>query len=55
MKADSFIGTPTVDPARLEMETNYFGTLSMCRALAPVLAANGSLSSAPGPASPAMT
>jgi NAD(P)-dependent dehydrogenase (short-subunit alcohol dehydrogenase family) len=24
------------------METNYFGTLSMCRAFAPVLAANGS-------------
>ena len=23
------------------METNYFGTLSMCRAFAPVLAANG--------------
>ncbi len=41
MKASSFIGTPTTDPARLEMETNYFGTLSMCRAFAPVLAANG--------------
>ena len=26
---------------RAEMEVNYFGTLSMCRAFAPVLAANG--------------
>jgi short-subunit dehydrogenase len=41
MKASSFIGTPTLDAARLEMETNYFGTLAMCRAFAPVLAANG--------------
>lgn len=29
------------DAARAEMETNYFGTLAMCRAFAPVLAANG--------------
>ena len=41
MKASSFIGTPTLDAARLEMETNYFGTLEMCRAFAPVLAAHG--------------
>ena len=41
MKASSFIGTPSLDPARLEMETNYFGTLNMCRAFAPVLATNG--------------
>ena len=41
MKASSFIGTPSTDPARSEIETNYFGTLSMCRAFAPVLAANG--------------
>ncbi len=27
--------------ARAEMETNYFGTLAMCRAFAPVLKANG--------------
>jgi NAD(P)-dependent dehydrogenase (short-subunit alcohol dehydrogenase family) len=27
--------------ARAEMETNYFGPLSMCRAFAPVLSANG--------------
>src|SRR6266536_1898459 len=41
MKASTFIGAPNLDAARLEMETNYFGTLSMCRAFAPVLAANG--------------
>ena len=27
--------------ARAEMETNYFGPLAMCRAFAPILAANG--------------
>jgi NAD(P)-dependent dehydrogenase (short-subunit alcohol dehydrogenase family) len=41
MKASTFISAPDVDAARLEMETNYFGMLSMCRAFAPVLAANG--------------
>jgi NAD(P)-dependent dehydrogenase (short-subunit alcohol dehydrogenase family) len=41
MKASTFIGAPSLDAARVEMETNYFGTLSMCRAFAPVLAANG--------------
>ncbi len=41
MKASSFIGTPSLAPARQEMETNYFGTLGMCRAFTPVLAANG--------------
>jgi NAD(P)-dependent dehydrogenase (short-subunit alcohol dehydrogenase family) len=41
MKASTFTGAPSLDAARLEMETNYFGTLSMCRAFAPVLAANG--------------
>ena len=41
MMASAFIGAPDLDAARLEMETNYFGTLSMCRAFAPVLAANG--------------
>jgi len=35
------VGTPTIENARLEMETNYFGTLSMCRAFAPVLKQNG--------------
>ena len=41
LKYSTFIGAPTLDGARQEMETNYFGTLSMCRAFAPVLAANG--------------
>jgi NAD(P)-dependent dehydrogenase (short-subunit alcohol dehydrogenase family) len=41
MKASTFINAPDLDAARLEMQTNYFGTLSMCRAFAPVLAANG--------------
>ena len=41
MKASPFIGAPGLDAARLEMEVNYFGTLSMCRAFAPVLAAGG--------------
>lgn len=31
----------TEEGARAEMETNYFGTLAMCRAFAPVLATNG--------------
>ncbi len=30
-----------IDGARLEMETNYFGTLRMCRAFAPTLKNNG--------------
>jgi NAD(P)-dependent dehydrogenase (short-subunit alcohol dehydrogenase family) len=37
----TFLGAPTLEDARQEMETNYFGTLSMCRAFAPVLKANG--------------
>jgi NAD(P)-dependent dehydrogenase (short-subunit alcohol dehydrogenase family) len=41
MRASTFIDPPSLDNARLEMETNYFGTLSMCRAFAPVLATNG--------------
>src|ERR1700691_3968093 len=41
MKTSTFIGAPSLDAARQEMETNYFGTLGMCRAFAPVLAANG--------------
>ncbi len=35
------IGADDMSGARQEMEVNYFGTLSMCRAFAPVLAANG--------------
>ena len=41
MRASTLTGAPDLDAARAEMETNYFGTLSMCRAFAPVLAANG--------------
>jgi NAD(P)-dependent dehydrogenase (short-subunit alcohol dehydrogenase family) len=41
LKYSAFISAPSLDAARTEMETNYFGTLSMCRAFAPVLAANG--------------
>jgi len=41
MKAGTFTGAPSLDSARLEMDTNFFGTLSMCQAFAPVLASNG--------------
>ena len=41
MAASPFIGAASLDAARREMETNYFGTFSMCRAFAPVLAASG--------------
>ena len=41
MRASTFTSAPDLDAARLEMETNYFGTLRMCRAFAPVLAAAG--------------
>ena len=34
----TLLGADDLDAARLEMETNYFGTLAMCRAFAPVLA-----------------
>jgi NAD(P)-dependent dehydrogenase (short-subunit alcohol dehydrogenase family) len=36
-----FISAPDLSSARAEMEVNYFGTLAMCRAFAPVLKANG--------------
>jgi NAD(P)-dependent dehydrogenase (short-subunit alcohol dehydrogenase family) len=36
-----FIAAKDLAAARSEMETNYFGPLQMCRAFAPVLAANG--------------
>ena len=39
MRASTFTSAPDLDAARLEMETNYFGTLRMCRAFALVLAA----------------
>ena len=35
------LAAPDLSAARSEMETNYFGTLEMCRAFAPVLAGNG--------------
>jgi NAD(P)-dependent dehydrogenase (short-subunit alcohol dehydrogenase family) len=35
------LAASTLNGARAEMETNYFGTLAMCRAFAPVLAGNG--------------
>jgi NAD(P)-dependent dehydrogenase (short-subunit alcohol dehydrogenase family) len=35
------LGAPELDGARDEMEVNYFGTLRMCRAFAPVLGRNG--------------
>ena len=35
------LAAPTIENARNEMETNYFGTLAMCRAFAPVLKKNG--------------
>src|ERR1039457_3779995 len=39
--ASTFIGAPSAAAARLELENNYFGMLSLCRAFAPVLAASG--------------
>ncbi len=36
-----FLGERAVDTARAQFETNFFGTLAMARAFAPVLAANG--------------
>jgi NAD(P)-dependent dehydrogenase (short-subunit alcohol dehydrogenase family) len=36
-----FLSAPDMSAARTEMETNYFGTLAMARAFAPVLAAVG--------------
>lgn len=35
-----FIAAPSLAAARREMETNYFGTLTMCRGFAPTLAAH---------------
>ena len=41
LKYSTFLDAPDLDSTRAEMETNYFGTLRMCRAFAPVLKANG--------------
>jgi len=35
------LGPATLDEARHEMETNYFGTLALSRTFAPILGANG--------------
>jgi len=35
------LSAPDLEDARLEMRTNYFGPLQMCRAFAPILKANG--------------
>ncbi len=37
----SALGATTTSNARVEMETNYFGTLAMCRAFASILKRNG--------------
>ena len=41
LQRSSFIFAPSMDAARSEMETNYFGTLAMSRAFAGVLGRNG--------------
>jgi len=38
---EGLIAAPDLTHARMEMEVNYFGTLMMCRAFAPVLKQNG--------------
>jgi NAD(P)-dependent dehydrogenase (short-subunit alcohol dehydrogenase family) len=37
----ALLAGPDMDGARKEMEVNYFGTLNMCRAFAPILGRNG--------------
>jgi NAD(P)-dependent dehydrogenase (short-subunit alcohol dehydrogenase family) len=39
IEVSPFIDAPSLDAARLEMDTNYHGPLSMCRAFAPAVAA----------------
>jgi short-subunit dehydrogenase len=41
MNLGGFLSPPSLDPARAEMEINYYGALAMIRAFAPVLARNG--------------
>ncbi|QSV47089.1 SDR family oxidoreductase [Geobacter benzoatilyticus] len=36
-----FMVSDAIEQARVEMEVNYFGTLAMCRAFAPILASRG--------------
>ena len=40
-RLSSFISSDSDSSAREEMETNYFGTMAMCRAFAGILGANG--------------
>jgi len=40
-RASGLVAAADISAARAEMETNYFGTLAMCRTFAPVLKANG--------------
>lgn len=40
-RASGLVAAADLSAAHAEMETNYFGTLAMCRAFAPVLKANG--------------
>ena len=40
-RMSALLAADSIDNARAEMETNYFGTLRMCRAFAPVLKQNG--------------
>ena len=41
LTSSPFIAAESMDNARLEMETNYFGTLATCRAFAGILKSNG--------------
>ncbi|ONH31783.1 SDR family oxidoreductase [Protofrankia sp. BMG5.30] len=41
VRGGPLVGAPGLDGAREEIEVNYFGTLAVTRAFAPVLAANG--------------
>jgi short-subunit dehydrogenase len=38
---EGIISAPNLDSARAELEVNYFGLISMCRAFAPILKQNG--------------
>jgi len=40
-RMSALVASDSLDAARMEMEVNYLGTLSMCQAFAPVLKANG--------------
>jgi NAD(P)-dependent dehydrogenase (short-subunit alcohol dehydrogenase family) len=40
-RLSGLVAAPDLAAARAEMETNYFGTLAMCRSFAPVLKLNG--------------